>query len=143
MKKMKFTKIMLIIVLAVIISLPIMAVIKINATADSTSSVISNVNDGYTFFVIETTDTPLAMAPKDMSNQVGVIILITTLSILTLTYVVWCISISHNAAAISIKLPIHLRGNVKYTNAFLHPVKSYQYIKDAEYSVAQKYVYYN
>lgn len=143
MKNSKLTQALLVVVLALIIAIPVMVFTKVSATADSGSSVITSSDSDYTFFVIETTDVPLAAIPVDHSVHVGFIVTMTSISILALAYIIWCISITHNASAISMKLPIHLRGNIKYTNAFLHPVKSYCYIKDAEYSVAQKYVYYN
>lgn len=142
MKNMAITRAFIVIVLAIIISIPIMVFTKVNATADSTSSAISSFNDDYVFFVVEEGQTPLASMPTaSHSSNVSVIVSVTTICILALAYAVYCFSLYHNASVIATKLPVYLRGNVKNTNAFLHPLKSYHYIKEAEYNVAQKYVY--
>lgn len=145
MNSMRFAKILLAIAIILIVSLPIFAVLQIDADADVTDSVITSVNNDYVFFVVEDGQTPLAAAPKASnthSSLFGFVLMASSMVILFI-YSMWCLTIKHNVNVMIEKLPYFLRSSLRNTNVFLHPLKSKQAIKDAEYNITFKYVNYN
>lgn len=144
MKSFNIAKWLLALVLVLLILVPILFLSGNYTSADQTVDSIHATDNDYIFFVVDQGSVPLAATPTlhHYENFSFYFVIVATVSVLLFIYSMWCLTIRHNANVLVEKLPVFLRSELRNTKVFLHPIRSLQAIKDAEYCVTYKYVSY-
>lgn len=141
MKTLNIAKILLAIAIVALIAVPLSATIKTSVNATQPSEKAQLIDNDYVFFIIEDEQTPLAALPSSYTstNYLPLVISMSAIFVTLFIYSIWCLTIKHNANVLLDKLPIFLRSQLRNSNVFLHPFRTKQAIRDAEYCVTFKY----
>lgn len=142
MNSIKISKILLVFVVILLVTIPIMAYYEISAEAGSTEESITTYNDDYIFFVVEDNKTPLAAAPHVTSTHVSPVLWVvvsTFIGVLGICYISWYLMLRENTRTFANKLPSYLRNRRTYKGSIFHPIRSMEYSCDMVYDVTKNY----
>lgn len=143
MNTIKLSKILSVIAIVLLITIPICMLIKINTEAGATKETITSYNDDYVFFVVEEGKTPLASVPVASTGgitPVAFIVTITLVFVLSICYFGWYMMLMHNTRTFVNNLPSYLRNKKTIKGSILHPIKSLEYSSDMAYDIARNYI---
>lgn len=140
MNTIKASKILLIIVAILLITIPFVVFSQTKTEADSTTQAISSQDGDYIFFIVEEGKTPLAAAPQvEHSNSVIWFVFITMLSVAGLIYVFWYMALIHNTNAFINSIPAYLRPSNVYKGSILHPIRTMEISNDMVNTLVDKF----
>lgn len=135
-----FTKLLLLFVAIVLISIPVLAILEKRADADATKSSITSFNEDYVFFVIEDNQTPLAAAPvtHNYSSILWIVLGLATVLIF-FAYSLWFVNTKSATELIVADLPESIRSKIVTKASFFHPIITQSACEEAVYSATEKY----
>lgn len=139
MKCMSAARMLLVLAIILLISVPLCLMMKSQADAGETSESITAYDSDYVFFVIEENKTPLAAVPFETSSANYSVVLIIALAfsaIICFGYSIWYAGTRNRIINLVRFLPKTLRNNLVSQLSILHPVRAHQLSREAEYDVA-------
>ena len=123
--------------------LPVLGFMTTTAVAGETSEIAASGSQDYTFFIVQTNETPLAAAPSaDLSSYILWIGLASFALIVGFIYSTWYFSVRRNIRELSERMSPMERRAFVIPQGFLHPIRSYRLEQEAEDTVASIYTRY-